>query len=121
MSQNKGKKRNKAYYVASAKKRRWASCLDAGMKGFLVTCNNQEKQCVRESYNLLNEYADKLYGPQVVRCIEFCHIRPKNWFVSCKKSFLNYFFWSKMFVLCMFYVDWELGGQKNLRVGIFFE
>ena len=29
----------------------------------------------------------------------------------------------EMCVLCMFYVDWELGGQraeKNFRVGIFF-
>ena len=24
-----------------------------------------------------------------------------------------------MCVLCMFYVDWELGGLKNLGVGIF--
>ena len=24
-----------------------------------------------------------------------------------------------MCVLCMFYVDWELGGQKKVRVGIF--
>ena len=24
-----------------------------------------------------------------------------------------------MCVLCMFYVDWELGGRKNFRVGIY--
>ena len=29
--------------------------------------------------------------------------------------FLHYFFWSKMCVLCMFYVDWELGGRKKLQ------
>lgn len=34
------------------------------MKGFFCTCNFQEKNCVREAYNLLNEYADKLYGPE---------------------------------------------------------
>lgn len=32
--------------------------------GFLLTCNNREKECVRESYNLLNEYIDKLYPDQ---------------------------------------------------------
>ena len=25
--------------------------------------------------------------------------------------FFAFFFWSKMCVLCMFYVDWELGGR----------
>ena len=35
-----------------------------GMKGFLLTCNNREKETVREGYSLLNEYADKLYGPE---------------------------------------------------------
>ena len=36
-----------------------------------------------------------------------------------KKNCFELFFWSKMCVLCMFYVDWELGRRKNLRVGIF--
>ena len=30
------------------------------------------------------------------------------------EPFMDYFFWSKMCVLCMFYVDWELGGQNKL-------
>ena len=30
------------------------------------------------------------------------------------------FFWSKMSVLCMFYVDWELGGRKKLSGRDFF-
>ena len=30
-------------------------------------------------------------------------------------------FWSKMCVLCMFYVDWELGGPKKLKGRAFFE
>lgn len=38
---------NKAKYV-----------LETGIKGFLATCNFREKDCVRECYNLLNEYAD---------------------------------------------------------------
>ncbi|CAG9854120.1 unnamed protein product [Phyllotreta striolata] len=31
------------------------------LKGFLCSCNNREKDCIREAYNLLNKYADKLY------------------------------------------------------------
>nr|CAG4638817.1 EOG090X0GPG [Cyclestheria hislopi] len=34
------------------------------MKGFLCTSNNREKESVREAYNILNEVADKLYGPE---------------------------------------------------------
>ena len=33
---------------------------------------------------------------------------------SVKLIFFALFFWSKLWVLCMFYVDWELGGQKKL-------
>ena len=40
-------------------------CLAPGMKGFFVTCNNNEKLAVRESYNILNEYAEKIYGAEV--------------------------------------------------------
>lgn len=35
--------------------------LEPGFKGFFCTCNFREKDCVREAYNLLNEYAGKLY------------------------------------------------------------
>nr|KAG5686169.1 hypothetical protein BaRGS_004508 [Batillaria attramentaria] len=38
--------------------------LAAGQRGFIVTCNDHEKDAVKESYNILNEYADKLYGPE---------------------------------------------------------
>ncbi|XP_061392792.1 THUMP domain-containing protein 1 homolog [Musca vetustissima] len=38
--------------------------LEVGHKGFLATCNFQEKDCVRECYNILNQYADELYGPE---------------------------------------------------------
>ena len=63
----KGKKRPKSYYIkcAAGKKRKRVNDLDIGMKGFLITCNTHEKEAVRESYNILNEYADKLYGPEV--------------------------------------------------------
>lgn len=34
--------------------------LEPGICGFFATCNFGEKECVRECYNLLNEYADQL-------------------------------------------------------------
>ena len=39
--------------------------LEPGLKGFIVTCNDREREAVKETYNILNEYADKLYGEQV--------------------------------------------------------
>ncbi|XP_053684825.1 THUMP domain-containing protein 1 homolog [Sabethes cyaneus] len=36
--------------------------LQVGQRGFMVTCNYQERDCLRDSYRLLNEYADELYG-----------------------------------------------------------
>lgn len=35
------------------------------MAGFLCTFNFQDKGCQREAYNILNKYADKLYGPEI--------------------------------------------------------
>jgi hypothetical protein len=65
--QGRGKKRPKSYYLKCAhKKVKHGNSLDIDMRGFLVTCNGNEKQAVREMYNLLNEYADKLYGPEEV-------------------------------------------------------
>ncbi|XP_018574836.1 THUMP domain-containing protein 1 homolog [Anoplophora glabripennis] len=37
--------------------------LEVNLKGFICSCNNREKDCVKESYNLLNKYADILYPP----------------------------------------------------------
>ncbi|KAG7211888.1 hypothetical protein KM043_011099 [Ampulex compressa] len=34
------------------------------MTGFLCTCNFREKDCVRDAYKLLDEFADELYGSQ---------------------------------------------------------
>ena len=39
--------------------------LEVGQRGFLITCNFREKESVREAYNILNQYADELYGPNV--------------------------------------------------------
>ncbi|XP_071106867.1 THUMP domain-containing protein 1-like [Haliotis cracherodii] len=65
MSEKRGKKRPKSYYRKSChQKRQRLNNLAAGMRGFLITCNNNEKQAVRECYNILNEYADEMYGPE---------------------------------------------------------
>lgn len=50
----------KKYYQPNRKQ-----YLEVGSRGFLATCNFNEKGCVRECYNILNEYADVLYGPEV--------------------------------------------------------
>jgi len=64
-----GQKRNKSYYANASKKARYAGpgqgrSLCPQMRGFLVTCNNREKEAVREAYNLFNEYADRIIGPE---------------------------------------------------------
>lgn len=68
MSEKRGQKRPKSYYLKCAQggKKKHLNDLDAGMKGFLVTCNKYEKETVREMYNILNEYADKKLGPEVL-------------------------------------------------------
>ncbi|XP_077979935.1 uncharacterized protein LOC144435227 [Glandiceps talaboti] len=63
-----GKKRGKQFYKKSVAKKRkkGLETLQVGMTGFLITCNRNEKFCVREAYNVLSEYADKIYGPEVM-------------------------------------------------------
>ncbi|XP_054288993.1 THUMP domain-containing protein 1 homolog [Macrosteles quadrilineatus] len=45
-------------------KRKFKNYLQPGIKGFMCTCNAKfrEKECVKESINILNEYADKIFG-----------------------------------------------------------
>lgn len=45
----------KKRFVNYQKKSRY---LEPGFRGFMITCNFREKDCVRESYTILNEYAD---------------------------------------------------------------
>lgn len=54
------KKRKKNYYRSYPKKSKHGE-LTAGMKGFLVSCNNQEYQALQVGYQLLNKYTDLLY------------------------------------------------------------
>ncbi|XP_033117807.1 THUMP domain-containing protein 1-like [Anneissia japonica] len=65
MAEKRKYKRPKSYYIKSANKkfRKSGNELDADMKGFLITCNRNEFECRKDAYQLLNEYADKLYGP----------------------------------------------------------
>lgn len=60
-------KRKKNYYAKPAKKiQRTQRILQPGMKGFLVTYNNQpDRVIIKEVFNLLNEYADKLCGNEL--------------------------------------------------------
>lgn len=61
------RKAKKAQYFKAAKRSKnyeAGKILKEGMKGFLLTCNNREKDAVREGYSLLNEYADKLFGSE---------------------------------------------------------
>lgn len=55
-------KRKKYYYLE--KESNYKKCkyfnLETGMIGFLCTCNFREKDCIRDAYKLLNEFADKI-------------------------------------------------------------
>ncbi|XP_063708619.1 THUMP domain-containing protein 1 homolog [Culicoides brevitarsis] len=54
------KQRKKIYGKQNSKK----TFMEVGQSGFLVTCNFREKDCIRESYSVLNEFADLLFGKQ---------------------------------------------------------
>ena len=60
------KKKRKNYFSSKTNpnKKRKNFVLECGMKGFLCTTNFREKECVREAYNLLNEYSEKLFGAE---------------------------------------------------------
>lgn len=63
MSSGDGKKRKKNYYKTFAKKRK-VGTLETDMTGFLVTFERSEFQAAKDCYELLNEYADKIWGPE---------------------------------------------------------
>ncbi|XP_055843640.1 THUMP domain-containing protein 1 homolog [Episyrphus balteatus] len=58
-SANNKKPNNRGNWYKSSKRQ----TLEIGHRGFLATCNFREKDCIRECYNLLNQYANELYGP----------------------------------------------------------
>ena len=53
-------------------------------------------------------------------CLFPVMVRKKNRVGGSVKKKIGQFFWSKVCVLCMFYVDWELGGKKKLSDKDFF-
>ncbi|XP_041640279.1 THUMP domain-containing protein 1 [Cheilinus undulatus] len=62
---NESRKRSKKRYGGGQPNKRFKGfSLDVGMEGILITCNMNERKCTAEAFNLLNEYADKLYGPE---------------------------------------------------------
>lgn len=62
-------KRPRSYYIQSAKRqKRRDSFLGPDMMGFLCMCNGHERECVQESYNILNEFANELYGKEEWQC-----------------------------------------------------
>lgn len=63
--QSEPRKRSKKRYVGGHGKR-WKGSreLEVGMQGVLITCNMNERKCTAEAFNLLNEYAEQLYGPE---------------------------------------------------------
>ncbi|XP_052894601.1 THUMP domain-containing protein 1 homolog [Anopheles moucheti] len=65
---NRNRKMGKRNYYAKANDHGTGDAMrDRNMKpghrGFLVTCNGHVRDCVRDSYRILNAYADELYGP----------------------------------------------------------
>ncbi|XP_055685833.1 THUMP domain-containing protein 1 homolog [Lutzomyia longipalpis] len=58
MSEAKRKNYGKNNYKNEEMKHRKLSFLEPGMKGFMATCNFREKDCIRECYNILNQYMD---------------------------------------------------------------
>lgn len=65
------KRKAKAQYMQAKRARRGDGGgprqLEPGLQGILITCNMNERKCVGEAYNLLNEYGDDLFGPEKVR------------------------------------------------------
>ncbi|XP_055628784.1 THUMP domain-containing protein 1 homolog [Toxorhynchites rutilus septentrionalis] len=59
---NKAKMDKKKYYAKAQNESRRKNYIEPGQRGFMVTCNMRERECIRDSFRLLNEYADLLYG-----------------------------------------------------------
>lgn len=64
--QKESRKRGKKRYGGGHGKRYKGGSreLEVGMQGILITCNMNERKCTAEAFNLLNEYADQLHGPE---------------------------------------------------------
>jgi len=56
-------KRKKNFYLPASKRQRNNKEDLVGSVGYLGSCNNKDDIAVREAYDLLNTFADRLYGP----------------------------------------------------------
>ncbi|XP_076649241.1 THUMP domain-containing protein 1 [Halictus rubicundus] len=61
------KKKNYYQNNGNNQKRRKQFSLEPGLTGFLCTCNFREKDCVRDAYKILNEFADQIYGSETTK------------------------------------------------------
>lgn len=57
-----GKAGKRNYYAKAHEHGAGDRCMKPGHRGFLVTCNGHVRDCIRDSYRILNAYADELYG-----------------------------------------------------------
>lgn len=53
------RKRNKYFANQKYHKKRKLFTIEPGMRGFLCTCNFNEKGCITDAYKLLNQFADE--------------------------------------------------------------
>lgn len=61
------KKKNYYQNNVNNQKRRKQFSLEPGLTGFLCTCNFREKDCVRDAYKILNEFADQMDGSEITK------------------------------------------------------
>ncbi|XP_026465358.1 THUMP domain-containing protein 1 homolog [Ctenocephalides felis] len=57
MAEDNGSRSKRARYYSKGNKAK--HFIQPGLKGFMITCNFREKDCIREAYNILNQYVDK--------------------------------------------------------------
>ena len=69
---SESRKRKKSYYKGKfgSKKGRYNNDIRPKLKGFILTCGGKERSATLEGYKLLNEYADKKYGPEKIEGME---------------------------------------------------
>ena len=67
------KRKSKTFYKKMAKLSRQDGGgnvvdLSSGLRGFLITCNFNEYNCLKDSYFILNDISDRIYGPNDNSC-----------------------------------------------------
>jgi tRNA acetyltransferase TAN1 len=59
------KRKDRSHYKYAAKKAKMSKYqMVPGIKGFLLFCNQYEKETIREGYRILNQFADNIYGKE---------------------------------------------------------